>query len=109
MTVTTESFTPPPTSCPSWCTLPAGHPWEHYYGLGATRYHSRKVWTGAAQRVEVLTQEVAYSATDVRTLGPHLSLGDDHGYVPLTALEARELAAALVEAAAELEGIEGTL
>jgi len=98
-----------PLPCPDWCTLRTGHGFDNFAPAeqGIFRYHERSIghieytsYYGDARREDVrLVGEEHAAGNDgpvTRTGRPYLDSPEMNG---LTGPQARELAAALVEAA----------
>lgn len=102
--MTTEAANPPMTTCPDWCDRPDPHP-----GYAGWRPHTRHVVsiddTGELGRWDF---SIDQGETEDEGWTERLIMIDDHSGMEekrISAAQARLLAAALVEAADELESL----
>lgn len=115
MTTTTELLPRCAVPCPSWCACPAGHPYESDDSDGnGIRYHELEIGKTTSpdrprSRAKVTITAEAIEAGDSERVDP--AVVQVHGETfdgavgGLSALDARELADLLVEAADRLAGI----
>ena len=98
-------------SCPDWCALPAGHGFDRI-GAGLSRFHRREVATvdteeggTGAIRLNVECLESGQHEQDVEQTPLSVCVYDYREGDDLTGPEARQLAAALLNAADEWDRI----